>query len=131
MVALSRVTSAEGAMFEVSGEVSDFATWSEDMYFLEGGAGVDLTGISFQMQFRSNPQSSTADFTLSTSDGTLSIADDDNSVASIVRIDVTAGNLGSYQGDYIADLVAKDQADKVIHYAHGVVSFRNNPVAWG
>jgi hypothetical protein len=43
---------------------------------------------------------------------------------------VPAGALNSYQGDYVMDLASKDPADKVMLWAHGVVSLRPNPVVF-
>jgi len=76
-----------------------------------------------------NPDNSSVDVTLSTDAGTLSIEDDDGHNR-ILRISVPAGTLNSYQGDYVMDLASKDPADKVILWAHGVVSLRPNPVVF-
>lgn len=123
------------ALFSLSGEVSNNATWSEDIYFLEAGAGMDLTGLSFQLQFRAKPTTSrepnsTADLTLSTAGGELVITDDDNSVASILRIGVPYTTISNLLGEYQADLVSKDVSNTLSHWASGVVTFSQNPIAF-
>lgn len=130
-MALSRSNGASGAECDVSGTIAIYADWSEDIYFFDPstGAGQDLTGLSFEFQFRSSPNNTASDVTLSTSSGTLSIQADSNSVNSILRIAVPRGTFSVFHGDMIADLIATDVSDKVTLYAHGVVSFVNNPVS--
>ena len=131
MTVIARGAGPSGAECELSGEISTFATWSEDLYFFDpsDGSAMDLDGLSFKFQFRSDPGQTDADVTLSTAGGTLSIVDDDGSVSSILRISVPPGTFDGYEGDMIADLICIDQSSNVIHYAHGVVTFTNNPVA--
>lgn len=131
MTSLARSTGEAGALFDVSGTVPTNATWDEDIYFTEAGAPYDISEMSWKMTFRCNPENISADFTLSTADGTLSIEDDDNGNDRILRINVTAGTLNSYEGEYICDLAAKDDATgKVTLWAHGVVTLRPNPVSF-
>lgn len=120
-----------GAQADVSGEISIYAKWSEDIYFFDAsdGSAQDLTGLSFQMQFRCDRSQTTADVTLSTSAGTLSIVEDSGSVDSILRIAAAPGTFANYEGDMICDLVATDGSGDETHYAHGVVTFLNDPVA--
>lgn len=130
MSALARTAGESGAQCEISGTVPIYAKWSEDIYMRDpDGAPMDLTGLDFYFQFRSDACSTSADVTLSTDAGTLSIEDDAGSVASILRISADAGTFSSYVGDMVADLVCVDQNGDETLYAHGIVSFRNNPVA--
>ena len=111
--------------------VSTGATWAEDIYIREGAAQSDLTGLSFQFQFRSEPDATGADLTLSTADGTLSIENDpDTGVACIIRITVPASTIGGLEGPFVADLVSKDASDVLTHWAHGVVDFTPSPIAF-
>lgn len=127
MTALALTSAAESV---ISGEISVFATWTEDIYFRDpDGAAMDITGLDFSFQFRRDGCQTSADVTLSTDAGTLSIEEDDGSVDSILRISAAAGTFSSYPGDMIADLVGVDQSGNVTHYGHGIVSFRNDPVA--
>lgn len=119
-----------GALFDLTGDVSNNVTWDEYIYFIEGGVAVDLTGLSFQLQFRADPEATSADLVLSTAGGELVITEDDGSVDSILRINVPYTTISDLSGDYVADLVAKDAANKLIHYAHGTVTFRQSPVAF-
>lgn len=120
-----------GAECEISGTIPIYATWSEDIYFFDpsDGSAMDLTGMDFEFQFRCDPSQTSAAVTLSTDAATLSLELDSGSVRSILRISAAAGTFSAYDGDMIADLVGIDQSGTVILYGHGVVSFRNNPVA--
>lgn len=119
-----------GALFDVSGTVANNATWAEDIYFIENGSGMSLTGLSFKMTFRCSGDDDSAVLTLSTGGGGLSIVNDDASVASILRITASPSTLSGMEGDYICDLASQDQSDVVTLYAHGLVSFRSNPVSF-
>lgn len=129
MTALNRSAGQSGALFELNGTIANNATWSEDIYFIEDGAGMVLTGLTFKFTFRSDPNSDAADLTLSTADS-LSIVADSNGVYSILRIAVTAGDLSGYLGDYIADIASQDVTDVVTFWAHGTVTFTRNPVTF-
>lgn len=129
---------AGGAETTISGEVSVNATWAEDIYFFDpDGAAMDISDLDFQLQFRHTgttydygwvaPSSTaSAEVVLSTDDD-LSLVADEGAIISILRIEVAVGHFQNYAGDMIADLVAIDGDDRVIHYGHGVVSFRANP----
>lgn len=127
MTSLARSTGNAGALFDISGTVPTNATWDEDIYFMEAGQPYDITELDWKMTFRSGSGDTSAEFTLSTDDGTLVITGDDDNV---LRITVTAGTLNSYNGDYVADLAARDAADKVTLWGHGTVTFLPNPVSF-
>jgi hypothetical protein len=129
MTSIARTSGSSGALFDVSGTVPVNATWAEDIYFTEYADPFVLTGLSFKMTFRRAPDQTSADYTLSTDAGTLSIEDDADSYARVLRITVTPGTFTEV-GDYIADLASEDTANKVISWAHGIVSFRKNPVTF-
>ncbi len=131
MTSIARTSGQSGAECEVSGTIAINSTWTEDIYFFDpsDGSAMDLTGLEFEFQFRRTPTSTSPDVTLSTADTTLSIETDSGSVDSILRISADAGTFLSYEGDMIADLVAKDGNDNLFLYAHGIVSFRLNPGA--
>jgi len=118
-------TAAECAM---SGEISARADWNEDIYFFDpDGAAMSLTGITFYMQFRSDPDQESADVTLSTTAGTLSLVADDGAVTSILRIDVDDDVFSNYIGDMTVDLVGVDASSVKTHYGHGIVTVLNDP----
>lgn len=119
-----------GALFNISGEVSNNATWDEYIYFIENGVGMVLTGLSFELQFRCDADDTSAELTLSTADGELVITNDDGGNATILRINVPYSTISDMDGDYVADLVSKDAASKLTHWAHGLVTFRQNPIAF-
>lgn len=130
MTSLARTAGEHGALFDLSGAVSNNATWDEYIYFREAGVAVVLTGLSFQFQFRNCEGDTSVALSLSTASGQLVITNDDEAIASILRINVAYSVISGLEGDYVADLVAKDSNSKLIHYAHGIVSFRQNPVAF-
>lgn len=131
MSSLARTSGASGAYFEISGEVANNATWQENIYFMEAGAPMVLTDLSFKMTFRCSERDDSADYTLSTDGGSLSIeADPDSGIENILYINVPAGQLNSLCGDYVCDLASRDVNGVVSPWAHGIVSFRSNPVSF-
>ena len=129
MTALARTSGATGALFEVSGSVAHNSTWTEDIYFSEAGTPVNLTGLSWKLTLRGDPRSDVADITLTTSDY-LSVADDADGYHRILRINVPAGSLSSYTGDYIADIASQDGSGVVTLWAHGIITLTRNPITF-
>ena len=133
MTALARGAGDHGAETTISGTIPIYAKWTEDIYFYDpsDGSAMTLTGLVFYFQFRSDPDQTSADVTLSTSGSSpaLSLVADGGGVTSILRISAAAGTFTNYEGDMIADLVAVDQSDNETLYGHGVVRFTNNPVS--
>lgn len=119
-----------GALFDISGIVSNNATWDELIYFYENGAGLVLTGLSFELQFRADSTDRSARATLSTSASQLVITNDSGGIPTILRINVPYTTISGLEGDYISDLVSKDADSKLIHWGHGVVTFRQAPTAF-
>jgi len=117
-----------GALMEVSGEIAANATWSSAIYFSAAGVPTDLTGLSFRMTFRACDGESNPSLTLSTGDGSLSIGDDDDGNPCVLNILVQPPI--SLRGDYVCDLASTDADGVVTAWAHGVVTFRPNPVAF-
>ena len=130
MTSLARSGGDAGALFDLSGTVATNAAWAEDIYFTEAGAPFDISELDWKLTFRRNGENTSADFTLSAAAGTLTVAADDNGHNRILRIGVGAGALSSHEGDFIADLASKDGAGAVLLWAHGIISFRPNPVTF-
>lgn len=130
MVSLAKDSQSSGALFEVNGTIANNATWSEDIYFSEAGAAMDISGLDWKMTFRRDGGSSTAEFTLGIGSGLSIVEDTDAGVDRILRIVVVPGTISSYSGDYICDLASQDVSDVVTLWAHGVISFRPNPVTF-
>jgi hypothetical protein len=122
--------SISGALFTLSGEVSNNATWDEYIYFLQSGVGMTLEGLAFELQFRSDSRDTSAEFSLTTAAGDLEITDDDNDEPTILRINVPYTSISGMSGDYQADLVSKDAIGKMTHWASGTVTFGQSPVAF-
>ena len=124
------VVSNSAALFEISGNVSTNSTWDEYIYFLQEGAGMSLEDLTFQLQVREKDDDTTATKTFSTTAGDLVITNDDNGDPTILRINIAVASMTSLEGDYFVDLVGKDLNDKLTHWAHGIVSFQESPIAF-
>lgn len=131
MSALARTSGASGAYFEMVIEQPNNSTWDEVYYFMEGGAPMVLTGLSFKMTFRASDADTSACYTLSTGDGTLTVAADPISgIENNLNVNVAKGSLSGLCGDYVCDLASEDANGKVDAWAHGVASFRPLPVSF-
>lgn len=130
MTIIARSAGDSGALFDLSGTISNNATWDELIYFTEAGVGMVLTGLTFRLQFREHPSDTSAALDLTTTDGELVIANDDAGLPTILRINVAYTVISGLEGDYIADLVSKDADDKLTHWASGVVTFKQSPIAF-
>jgi len=119
-----------GALFTISGTVSNNATWDELIYFYENGAGLDISGLSFQLQIRADALDTSASATLTTAAGDLVITNDDGGNPTILRINVPYTSLSALEGDYIVDLVSKDSSSVLVHWGNGLVNFRRSPIAF-
>lgn len=119
-----------GALFTISGTVSNNSTWSELIFFYENGSGMDISDLSFQLQIRAGSFDAGASVTLSTAAGDLVIINDDGGNPTILRINVPYTSISSLHGDYIVDLASKDSNETLVHWGNGVVLFRQSPVAF-
>lgn len=115
----------------VSGTISNGATWYET-FQIKDQNGDDVTGLTsdtFQFQFRASEELDSADLTLSTTDATLAVSESGG--VTTVTINVPQATISDMEGDYVADLVSKAASNsRLTHRAHGIVSFRNDPIAF-
>jgi len=131
MAALARGNGDHGALLDMSGTIANNATWNEPIYFTDNGTAIDISDRAWKMTFRANGNADSADFTLSTAAGTLAIEAGSSGTSNVLRITVAAGELDSYRGDYVADLAAQvTVGGAVTLWAHGIVTFRPNPVTF-
>lgn len=118
-----------GARGIISGTVSNGATWWEDIEITENGTVVtDADDWVWRLTIRESYDDAIA-LTLTTADGTLTISQGASATTLQIRVAYTA--LSALDGDYIADLASLDTSttpDRVIHWGHGLVTFRNEPV---
>ena len=119
-------TSARGI---ISGTISNGATWWEDVEITEDGT-VITSADSWVWHLTVREDYETAPIlTLTTADGTLTISQGSTSTTLQIRVAYTV--LSDIIGDYIVDIASIDTStnpDKVVHWAHGIVTFRNEPV---
>lgn len=129
MVGTSRQVSQTGARGLITGVVSNGATWWEDLAITEDGAVVtDADDWTWRMTFRETDDDAPV-LTLTTADGTLTVVQEAANTKLEIRVVYTA--LSALEGDYICDLASLDTSttpDRVIHWAHGMVTFRDEPV---
>ena len=120
-----------GARGLISGIVSNGSTWWEDFQITEDGTVITSADTwTWKMTFREDYGCSAA-LTLTTADGTLTISQ--GASATTIQIRVAHTSLTDLEGDYICDLGSLDTSttqDRVIHWAHGNVTFRNEPIGF-
>lgn len=128
MTGIARGAGESGAENTISGAIPAFTHWAEDLYFRDADGEMSLTGLSFRLQFRQSADQTGADVTLSSTGSELSIVASTSGTSSILRISVASGTFSAWTQDMVADLVCIDSTGNTTLYAHGVVSFVNNPV---
>jgi hypothetical protein len=107
------------ALNTISGEVSTDASWHEDIVLEEDGEqATEVEDWEWRMTFRKG-HSDSADLTIN-----------EGSAETVLEIRVAASALTSMDGDYVADIASKDTDGRIIHWAHGIVTFNNDPIAW-
>lgn len=114
----------------VTGVISSGATWYETFQIKDqnGNDVTGLTGDTFQFQFRCDEGDDSTKLVISTPTE-LSVTELNGTTT--VTINVPQSTISSMCGDYVADLVSKAASDgKLTHRAHGVVTFRNDPVSF-
>lgn len=122
----SRGAGGTGARFNLSGTISSGASWIETYTFQVAGGIVhaDADIWDWQFNFRKD-YGSGPDLSLTT--GTeLTVTN--SSEATSFAIAVGPDDLASMEGDYIADIAYEDADGNRIHWAHGIVTFRNEPI---
>ncbi len=125
----SRQVAQTGARGLISGAISNGATWWEDVAITEDGTFItDADDWVWRMTFRESDDAAPA-LTLSTADGTLTILQTVTHTTLQIRVAYTS--VSAPEGDYITDLASLDTSttpDRVIQWAHGNVTFRDEPV---
>lgn len=121
--------SQSGALLVMTGQVSNGSTWAEDIWFTEDGAAMDLTGLDFRLQIRCC-RTNQITLLLTESDLLSVVTDSASGVDRILRITVPPSAMTQLSGDYFADLASKDAASEIKHWAHGIISFIDDPVLW-
>lgn len=115
-----------GAQFLLNGTVSTGATWSESYSFSVSGAPItDADDFTWQFNFRPSYEEAVV-LSLSTTDATLTITQGGEATALGIAAPYTS--LSALDGDYIADIVYETVAGARVHFAHGIVTFRYEPL---
>lgn len=127
MTITTRGQSGTAAKFLISGFISVAASWIEEYNFQVDGGVIDANAAlwEWQFNFRSDYGDSPA-LSLSTVAGTITVTNGSDSTT--IAINVPPDDLASLDGDYIADMAYENTDGDRIHWAHGIVSFRNEPI---
>lgn len=116
-----------GAKGIISGTVSNGATWRETLEIAENGTFI--TGAPTFVWRMIFSKDGTPELTLSTADGTLTVTNGSDSTS--IAIVVAYTSLSALEGDYdcnIASLDTSTNPDDLVHWANGVVTFRDEPL---
>ena len=129
-LARNRLNTDHSAQNNLEGFVSNGSDWSETLTIVDED-GDQVTGVGsdeWRMQFRPAELDTAATLTLTTTDSTLTITVGTTTTLAIACPQASLTNL---IGDYIVDIVSKAASDDALtHRAHGVVTFRNAPLAF-
>lgn len=116
-----------GAFDSITGVVSARATWTEEIYVqVNGEPATGFDDDEWHITFR-RCIGGTPDLTL-TSDEEITYTE---GVTSVLGWTVPVSTLKVLCGDYVTDIASKNLiTDEITHWAHGMVTFQNNPVDW-
>lgn len=116
-----------GARFRLSGFVSSGASWVETFTFQIDGDVIDddADDWTWQLNFRKT-YNDAVDLSLSTTGGEITVTNGADSTS--IAINASYDDLSSMEGDYIADMAYQTGAGVRVHWAHGIVTFRNEPI---
>lgn len=120
-IALAGRRRFDGPRFQIIGEISKNATWSQTLDFPAiDGVSASITGLVMYITFRELDDEA-GTLTLSTTDGQLTVTDSDT-----LTISATADDLSGLTGDtlYRVDITS---GTGPLHWASGKVSVTNNP----
>lgn len=128
MTIAARSLTGTAARFIVSGFVSTDASWIEEYNFQVDGGVIDADADiwEWQFNFRAAVSDDSPALSLSTTAGTITVTNGADSTT--VAINVPPDDLSDLEGDYIADMAYETAAGVRVHWAHGIISFRNEPI---
>jgi len=123
-----------GARGKISGTVSNGVTWNQDVQITEDGTTISGSPQSWTWSlFVRESYETPPVLSLSTTAGTLAISQ--GSTSTTLQIRVARASLSNLVGSYIMDIASvnpsdtsPDSAGESVHWAHGMVTFRNEPV---
>lgn len=123
-----------GARGIIRGSVSNGVTWNEDIAITQDGTAIPGSPASWKWYLMVREDYETAPIlTLTTTAGTLSVTQGADSTTLSIR--VPRASLTNIIGNYVVDIASVDTSDtspdsagESIHWAHGDVEFRNEPV---
>jgi hypothetical protein len=116
-----------GARFKITGVISTGASWVETYSFQIDGSVIDADADIWTWQFNfRKTYDDAADLSLTTTDSEITVTNGADSTS--IAINAAYSALEAMEGDYIADLVYQTAAGVRVHWAHGTVTFRNEPI---
>lgn len=122
-IALSRTTGFKGYRYDIRGQISPYADWTQSLNVPADGATVTLTGHDVRITFRESAEDTAAVLSLN-SEVTVSDAD-------TLAIDVPSASLTGLTCErYVVDITSNDGSDNITHWAHGIVRTPNSPITF-
>jgi hypothetical protein len=122
-----------GAHAILSGFIGNGVSWFEDIAMTEDGTAIAGSPASWTwtMTLRESNEDDSAVLTLTTADYLTVVQ---GSTETTLQIRVPAASVASLEGDYVVDLKSLDTTDddddpagRSRHWAHGMITVRNEP----
>lgn len=126
-MSLSRARTAgqTGAKGIINGTISNGVSWIESFQVSVDGAEISGASTSaWQLNLRD--EGGTVVLSVSESAGTLTVTQ--STTYTLFQIDVPYASLSDLCGDYQIDLVEETSGGDRVHWAHGVLTVRDEPL---
>lgn len=117
-----------GSRAIVSGYVSAGAQWIESLTIIDrnGDHVIDVDDHDWVVQLRKSAGDTSPDLTLETGGGGLTVTETNGTTVLSIDTDDHA----DLCGDYICDIASKASNGKIYHWAHGRLTFTNEPIVF-
>lgn len=125
MVTNTRGIGDHDAPFTLKGVISNGASWIASYRFQVGGAPL-TDAEDFTWQWNLRDECNTVVLSASTDDSTLTVENDDDNTT--LSVNVPYASLSALVGDYVADIVYQNDDGDRVHWAHGMMTVRDEPL---
>ena len=124
-VALSPARKFSAARYIMTGQLSQYADWTQTLELPADGSTVSISGHSIEITFREHLTDTAAVLTVSTSASQIAISDADT-----ITITVTDNVMSALDNErYYVDMTSSN-AGAITHWAHGIVEVATSPVTF-
>lgn len=125
-IALGRAKPRSGYHYELTGTLSRNADWVQTLELPADDSTISVTAQTVRITFRYLGDDTSAVMTVSTTASQINITDADT-----ISINVTNAVMsGLIAGDYVTDLASETAGGVITHWAHGLVTVPESPVAF-